>query len=780
MIVLTDLAGTDAVRWYLSKLSVVIPGRELCCLPFFCLAGIVLMVYGTMPSELENYLDGTGNVSQTRQGATACLLGEIERVEPDGDGIRLFVSHTMAEISQEDTFSESLSAGTILVSLPDTDFTEQAMEYVPGSRIRVQGWLYLFPRATNPGQFDTKLYYYGKNVHGGMKAEQISVIRESRRPLQKELLWIRMKLFDSLEQVCQPREKGVFQAILLGASREVTEETKKLYQAGGIAHLLSISGLHISCLAMVLYQAIRRYSGSFLFAMGSVLFFLISYGIIVGSTASALRAMIMFGCFLGANVTGRKYDLLSGAGLAAILILVWYPMQIYQSGFWMSFLAVAGIGVVYPAVSAFTGCTGKVLNSLLFSWSVQITLLPVILYNNYVCSSYSVLLNLLVVPFAAYLLFSAVTGALGGLVCKALGIFFAGTGHYILNWYDTVCRWMLTLPKASMIMGKPAWWQIGIYYGLFLLAVFWMAHQGKWKEQEDSLMKPKERQRLVRRKAVRFVPVLLLSVVLFAAIQHNRDGKLHLAMLDVGQGECLCMHLPDGSNVLIDGGSTDVKNVGTYRIEPYLLSEGISHIDLLVLTHSDADHCNGILELLESERITVGEIYLSRMADEAAWEELFSYTDQLGIPIRYAVSGDRVLFGEMQIDCLHPGKDEITGEDNDNSVVLKVTYGTFSAVLTGDISMDAEDFLAETGEVTLLKAAHHGSKYSTSEELLSVCNPDMVFISCGAGNSYGHPHEELLKRLENADCDWYVTAEKGALFIETDGKKTDVHTFLSE
>ena len=782
-------------------------GRVRYCLPFFCCLGVVLETGTSAPTEFETCLNAYLQETVTEeksQGITGTLTGIIEDVEADGEGIRLYVRE--GYVDDEELLEgvsirsvDGASAGKVLIACQELDFGTQALLYPPGSRIEAEGWIYLFPEATNPGQFDTANYYRGINVRVGMKADTVRVVAESRNWLGKMLLKLEQKLYASLNQVCDGRDTGVFQAVLLGASRQVEEETKALYQAGGIAHLLSISGLHISCIAIVIYQVIRRCSGSFPVGMTVGVCFLVCYGIIVGTRASAIRAMIMFVCLMGANVTGRKYDLLSAAGLAAILILVQYPMQIYQTGFWMTFLAVAGIGVVYPGVLNFTGCRSRWGQSILFSASVQVSVLPVVLYGSYVCPVYGVLLNLLVVPLAAYLLFSAAGGAVGGLLTTGTGMFLAGTGHYILNWYDWLCTRMLKLPGAGRITGKPVLWQIFLYYSVLLTAVYLIQVIGKKKklpavpllpglrlkgkkipvsntnQRQEELRTREEISRIRRQRILRMLIIPAGILLLYGILQKRPDGKLHITMLDVGQGECIHLQMPEGSNLLIDGGSTDVTSPGTYRIEPYLLSQGVSQIDLLVVTHPDADHSNGILELLDSGKIKVKELYLGPMQEPDAWSQLLLRAEAQNIPVRYATAGDCFTVAGTEITCLHPKY--TVADENDNSVVLRLEYGSFSALFTGDISMEAEDFLAELEPVTLLKVPHHGSKYSTSSSLLETCTPQAAFISCGMGNRYGHPHTDLLQRLEDGGCSTCITKHSGALLLETDGSQVRIETF---
>ena len=256
-----------------------------------------------------------------------------------------------------------------------------------------------------------------------------------------------------------------------------------------------------------------------------------------------------------------------------------------------------------------------------------------------------------------------------------------------------------------------------------------------------------------------------------------RDGALHLTMLDVGQGECLCLQLPDGETVVIDGGSTDVSDVATYRILPFLLSQGISKIDLLVLTHPDADHINGMEPLLLDGRIMVGELYLSHVSEKEKWQEIMALAEALQIPVHYAAAGEQVTFGEVTFTCLHPEEGSIASDPNDNSIVLQMAYRNLQALFTGDLPTEAEDFLEQLGPISLFKVAHHGSKYASSEALLEICQPQLAIISCGAGNRYGHPHKEVLDRLEAIDCPYYVTAGHGALLLKTRGNHWSIEQY---
>lgn len=254
------------------------------------------------------------------------------------------------------------------------------------------------------------------------------------------------------------------------------------------------------------------------------------------------------------------------------------------------------------------------------------------------------------------------------------------------------------------------------------------------------------------------------------------------------------MESSEGTSFLIDGGSADVSKVGTYRIAPFLKSQGIRKLDYVIITHTDQDHINGLTELLSEELFPVRCLVLPklRIKDEA-YLNLELLAAKKGIPVRYIKAGDYIVEGSLKISCLHPSLDDISITSNAGSTVLSVTFGEFDMLLTGDLEGEGEklliqrlkdkSFYKEWGvnpaiDYDVLKVAHHGSKYSTSEELLNLICPEYSLISCGENNLYGHPHEELLDRLKGTESNIKITYEYGAIALKTDGKKLYVKGYL--
>ena len=298
------------------------------------------------------------------------------------------------------------------------------------------------------------------------------------------------------------------------------------------------------------------------------------------------------------------------------------------------------------------------------------------------------------------------------------------------------------------------------------------------------------RQTVAQRYRKRFVLLIAVAGVLTSVLALDLGGRqLAITFLDVGQGDCIVIETPNGTAILVDGGSTSESKVGEYRIMPYLEWAGIDRLDYVVLTHLDEDHTNGVEELLEAG-FPIGTVLISAAAtDVDEVEELCTIVDENKLKMVEISRRDKIICGKVEIECMYPDGSSTPASENEASVVLRLSYGRYSCLLTGDIEgrgeAAMEDYLRETfpaggSKVTLLKVAHHGSKYSTPESLLKASAPVAAVISCGVDNSYGHPHEELLGRLEDAGCEIYCTAECGAVLVRTDGVRWSIVGYRGE
>ena len=272
----------------------------------------------------------------------------------------------------------------------------------------------------------------------------------------------------------------------------------------------------------------------------------------------------------------------------------------------------------------------------------------------------------------------------------------------------------------------------------------------------------------------------LLLVIAVALLVWRRDDGFSLTMLDVGQGDCICVHTAQGKNYLFDGGSSSRSYVGKNILIPYLKYQGITQLDGIFLSHGDEDHINAVRELLEnSEGIRLKTLYLPKVTEQLQedFDELVMLAREAGCEVVYLSQGMGWQQGDFRLTCLWPEAD-YTGDSNASSACYLLESGTYQILLTGDLEGEGEKelerYLQELSVfcVDVLKVAHHGSRYSTSDSFLQTVTPRLALISAGHENSYGHPHEETLERLEAAGTSIYRTDQCGAVIIEI--KKDDV------
>lgn len=305
------------------------------------------------------------------------------------------------------------------------------------------------------------------------------------------------------------------------------------------------------------------------------------------------------------------------------------------------------------------------------------------------------------------------------------------------------------------------------------------------KSQKGILEKTEKKKRWVENGSF-----CLFVFILIGSMYKLPSKQLKISFLDVGQGDGIVVEMPHGKTVTVDGGSSDVSAVGEYRILPFLKSERIQRIACAILTHMDKDHIGGIQELLEMEQQNGNGILIENLAvpavlkEQDKWEEVKKTALEKGTGILYLKAGDRFEISGVQFLCMHPSEDFKDRSDNAASLVIKVVYGEFAALLTGDLEGRGEEtfmkaYEEELREMDLLKVAHHGSKNSSMEAFLNICRPEISIISCGEGNRYGHPHKELLERLERAGSRIFITRDSGAVTVVTDGKQMRVFEYLS-
>lgn len=536
-----------------------------------------------------------------------------------------------------------------------------------------------------------------------------------------------------------------------------------------------------------MYQILRKVGCPFSLAGAMSMSILVLYMLMVGSSVSVIRAVMMLSIRIGADIVGRSYDLVTALFAAAAVTVIWRPLYLKDASFLMSYGAILGILVMTPVFRCIYRGGRKILNTFLGGLGLQLFLLPIMLYFYYEFPPYSVLLNLIVIPLLTVLMGGAIGGSIFKLVgelfapvvpfaflCEGLSSISLSVCRMILRCYQLFGEWCMELPGARIICGRPGMWQIIGYYSILFLLSF-VARKLEQCER-------KEEQKI--RQTAGISVILTAAFILCITNFRKFDQNLEITLLDVGQGDCIYIRTPSNKHLLVDGGSTDLKQVGKYRIEPFLLSRGVRALDYVMITHGDSDHYSGVEEMIERQ---IKGVKIERFMLPAVWREnevlshLAAKALKKHIPVGEFHPGRGIADGRCRLLCLQPGMEQSQWKTNEASLVMHLSYGTFSMLLTGDVEGKGEELLCQSGklsEITVLKTAHHGSEHSTPEQFLEQTKPKLALISAGIENVYGHPHPKLLERLKSFGIPVYNTAKSGALTVKTDGRKTTIEVFL--
>lgn len=736
--------------------------RPLLCTCLILLAGVVLSVFAG-GSALIRQLRPSPLEIRAKQGEVLAITGQAYKIEKREKHQAVYLKNNSILQIQKDQKQSFQESKFIL-------YTDPEIQIHIGNAIRAAGELSFFQNARNPGNFDQKLYYQRQDIHGSAWAKEVEVVDDSIWKIRDWLSEFRSQWKKALIQAMGEKDGNVLSAMLLGEKSEMDPDTKELYQVSGIGHILAISGLHLSFIGIGAYRIFRRMTGSYTAGGIAGILLLVLYVMMIGVTISAVRALVMFLFRVGADMTGRHYDPPTALAAAAAAVLLWRPLSLYDGGFWLSFGAVFAMIIVLPIFK------GLPVQGFWASVSINLTILPVMLFYFFEFPPYSLLLNLFVIPLMSAMLFLGLLGSAAYAAGIPIAVFGLRICKVILWLYEKCCEIGMGIPGARMIAGKPRLWQIAAYYILLAAALVFLRRLRRKEIKKASGMETAGR--------IRIMPLLALAAGIFIlTFRFGEEGRLSVTILDVGQGDGIFIQGPAGGTYLIDGGSSDIKKVGQYRIEPFLKSRGVGRLDYVLISHGDSDHMNGVADLIERRKIGI-EIGTLVLPMQEAWDEaLCSLADmarQAGIQVAAIGPGQGIQEKEAALSCIQPAKGDEIQPGNEASMVLALSSGEFDMLLSGDVEGKGEELLTERLTKTeqartweVLKVAHHGSRNSTSERFLQSVQPAFAIISAGEQNRYEHPHQETLVRLKERGIKIYSTQDKGAVMIEVkDGKMT--------
>jgi len=676
---------------------------------------------------------------------------------------------------------------------------------MPGDRLAIRARLNLPSTFQNPGGFDYPAYLARQDIWiTGWISSPLFIQQLEEEPTVLHRLRflperLRTNISTFIEQRADPEISSVYKALLIGEASGISEEILEAFKGSGTMHILSISGAHLSILAaflfFCLYWLLRRSEYLILhfpvkkIAAALCLPPLTIYSLLAGAGTPIIRSLIMVFVFMIALCADKQKSLFIPLALAALIILVWDPNSLFTASFQLSFMAVASMAMVAPLIATITRTEAKaesrgarckqilvryLLAALTVSMAVTIGTAPLLLYYFNRLSVIGPAANLLIEGLICFW-----SLPIGFLACPLIFIappvadLLLQLGGYGLTLSLKLAALFNALPFSTLWLPTPPPDLIVLYYAAILL--FLWAMLATKKSLENSLL----------RKTIMTVggSVWLLILFLFflppAELLKERITTSEITFIDVGQGSSTFLELPSGKRVLIDGGGAESPrfNVGEDIIARFLWQRGIKHLDSIMITHSDADHYNGIPFLLQHFRPKT--LWINDFSGhDQGWEKMLQQADRLHITVRIPQAGETLITdGDAGIDSLSNPAEPYGTASNDSSLILRFAHAEdqkFSCLFAGDISRKAEAQLVSENlplQSTFLLSPHHGSSTSNSEAFLKAVSPNTIIVSAGRYRPNNFPTPEVRQRCASLGIDMLITAERGAITI-TDKKVT--------
>ncbi|HEY4661905.1 MAG TPA: ComEC/Rec2 family competence protein [Terriglobales bacterium] len=700
------------------------------------------------------------------------------------------------------------------------DSRNQMRLFSYGQRIRFRTTLVAPRNYRNPGAFDYAEYLRDKGVVAGasVKYSNIEVLPGfAGNRVESWRAAVHRSVIRKIHALWPERMAGLMDAIVVGEETFVERPTRVDFQRSGTYHVLVVSGMNVSILAMFALWTLRRIGLGQLSASACAIALILAYAFLTKEGSPVWRAALMFAAYLCARLLYRDRAMLNALGAAALVLLISDPRILFGASFQMTFLCVAlvaglGIPVLERTIQPYShalrnlnalawdrALPAKVaqfrldvrlllsriamiapgglpriaaLGVLRFTFGfLELTTMSAILqlglalpmaYYFHRATSVAMPANLFVIPFLQLLMPAAVCAICAGYISMAVAKLPALIAGFALQGIAGTVTWLGGMRLADIRVATPAA-SATIFAGLAILL---------------SAI-------LVRKKIpLAFGGMALLAVSaswiwLIPPHQDIRPNILEMTAIDVGQGDSILLVTPQGRKLLVDAGGLPFwthsqMDIGEDVVSQYLWSRGISHVDAIALTHAHADHMGGMFAVMANFRPR--ELWLPEGIPDSEIEKLLSEAHSYGVKIVYRKAGDIFSYGGTTVRVLAPGPQSATHNSgseahrNDESLVMKVSYGQTSALLEADAEKPTEQFVStEDPRADVLKVAHHGSATSTAEALLAAVNPHFAVISVGARNVYHHPRPEVLRRLQNSHVITYRTDTQGATSFFLDG-----------
>ena len=645
-------------------------------------------------------------------------------------------------------------------------------ELMPGNKIRVSGFYHKGREKRNPGEFDYDAYLKSKDILGILNISEFASknIIDSQTNFFPNLIYqTRVAIDDQIKKYNTPETAALLRGLLLADRGEIDYQTKTEFINAGVVHVLAVSGLHVGYIILIfifLFGRFNLYLRSILTIAG-----LIGFMLITGVPPSVFRATVMAVIIILALLMNRSTNLINSISIAAIIVLVFNPNEIYNPGFQLSFSAVLAIGIILPYMNS-TLEKWNIQNRfikyvILFcsvSLSVQIGTLPFTLLYFNKFSVVALLTNLVVIPLIGLIVASGIVTLIISLILPFIAVYFAAANSLLVSLLLYIINFSGNLSFSFISINDYTLADLLIFYFLLTILLYFLPRFETYKSK------------------LLLIILIASNIFIYSAVDDVElmpDNYLSVLMIDVGQGDSFLIKFSNGQTALIDAGNaTSTFDNGERIILPLLKYLGISKVDYGIVTHIDSDHYGGFVSLVLAG--IINQIYKPELDSTLSKDKRFEeFITQAGIPVYY-FSEQKLEIGNTRLYFLYDDNiKDISGRStNDRSGIFKLDYGQTSFLFTGDVEKRMEKFYSKKYnnflDSDVLKVGHHGSKTSSSQEFLDFVTPEISLISAGYKNKFGHPVKEIIDRLKNDGSIVYRTDLQKAILLRSDGNSIDL------
>jgi competence protein ComEC len=653
--------------------------------------------------------------------------------------------------------------------------------------------------------FDYKTYLAHQRIYSIIYYPSVELVDSGKGvpPLQ----WIyslRERLGASLAGALPEPQGSLAEAIFLGLRRGVPDSLNEAFSRTGTAHLLAISGLHMSIIiAIFLSLGMLLFGRQRSIYVWLTLGFTWLYALLAGMHPPIVRAAIMGSLFILAVYLGRQGSAIIALAFAAAVMVGIQPGLLWTVSFQLSFLAMAGLILLYPYFQTWgrkgfarvtrdrqtLAVAGNMISDVFAaSLAATVAVAPLIAYNFGIVSLVGLPATFFALPALPFIIVTSGLVAFVGLIASLAAQILGWVAWLFLSYLVFLVQGFDALPHSSLEVANISPWYVLGYYAVLAGVVAFINYRTRLADFSSRLTSgmrkaaqviPKSRLAFSPRWLV--LPLLLVAILVWSVILTMPDDRLHVSFLDVGQGDSVLVQTPSGRNILIDGGPDPQKiNLELGKRLPFWDRT----IDLVVCTQPQADHVTGLVDVLQ--RYRVEQVLESGVSyNSSIYQEWCNLVEGKGTEHNTACAGQEIDLGsEVKMEVLNPPAslwNSTSADVDNNGVVLRLSWNNVSFLFTADIRAEAElELIMQRANLrsTILKVAHHGSDTSTSQHFLAAVDPEVAVICVGADNPFGHPGGEVLDRLTDrlGEDNVYRTDQDGTIEFITDGERLWVRT----